>query len=328
MRHFLLVITFGWDLLSGGSGLAANALYTLSGRVTEAKTLAPLPGASVVIKGTYLWAVANQKGEFTINGVQEGKYSLEISFIGYVSASVSVEVSDKMSPLDIQLKENTLALDDVVVTAQSPKNELNTTLTIGSNALEHLQISNVSDVAALLPGGKTKVPDLTTDNVFSLRDGGSSTGNASFGTAVEVNGVRIGNNGSFGSMSGVGTRNIAVADIESVEVITGVPSVEYGDLNSGMVRINTKKRENTSERDIFRESENLSGISLERHCRLTERRSTESECRMDQGRQQVVLAIYLIHETRHVAVIQQHIRKSSQIRSWRDRQYRRHGLEG
>ncbi len=241
MRHFLLVITFGWDLLSGGSGLAANALYTLSGRVTEAKTLAPLPGASVVIKGTYLWAVANQKGEFTINGVQEGKYSLEISFIGYVSASVSVEVSDKMSPLDIQLKENTLALDDVVVTAQSPKNELNTTLTIGSNALEHLQISNVSDVAALLPGGKTKVPDLTTDNVFSLRDGGSSTGNASFGTAVEVNGVRIGNNGSFGSMSGVGTRNIAVADIESVEVITGVPSVEYGDLNSGMVRIHTRR---------------------------------------------------------------------------------------
>ncbi len=74
--------------------------------------------------------------------------------------------------LHIILKENTLALDDVVVTAQAPKNELNTTLTIGNNALEHLQVSNVSDISALLPGGKTKVPDLTANNIFSLRDGG------------------------------------------------------------------------------------------------------------------------------------------------------------
>ena len=43
------------------------------------------------------------------------------------------------------------------------------------------------------------------------------------------------------NMSGVDTRNITVADIESVEVITGVPSAEYGDLNSGMVKIHTRK---------------------------------------------------------------------------------------
>ena len=57
------------------------------------------------------------------------------------------------------------------------------------------------------------MPDLTTNNIFSLRDGGSTAGNAAFGTAVEVDGVRIGNNGSFGNMSGVDTRNITVADI-------------------------------------------------------------------------------------------------------------------
>ena len=66
-------------------------------------------------------------------------------------------------------------------------------------------------------------------------------GNASFGTAVEVDGVRIGDNANFGSMSGVGTRSISVENIEKVEVITGVPSAEYGDLNSGMVKVTTKK---------------------------------------------------------------------------------------
>ena len=99
--------------------------------------------------------------------IQEGKYQLEVSFLGYVPATVPVNVNNSIKGLKIQLKENTLALNDVIVTAQAPKTELNTTLNIGSNALEHLQISNVSDISALLPGGKTKVPDLTS-NKFSL----------------------------------------------------------------------------------------------------------------------------------------------------------------
>ncbi|WP_294478105.1 TonB-dependent receptor domain-containing protein [uncultured Bacteroides sp.] len=220
---------------------ASPGTYTISGRITEEKTNIPLPGASVIINGTYLWSITNQSGEFTIAGVQEGKYNLQISFLGYVPETVPVDVRNNIKGLSIKLKENTLTLDDVVITAQAPKNELNTTLIIGNNALEHLQVSNVSDISALLPGGKTSLPDLTSNNVFSLRDGGSSAGNAAFGTAIEVDGVRIGNNSSFGNLSGIDTRSITVADIESIEVITGVPSAEYGDLNSGMIKVHRKK---------------------------------------------------------------------------------------
>lgn len=220
---------------------ASSETYTISGRITEEKTNIPLPGASVIINGTYLWSITNQSGEFAIAGVQEGKYNLQISFLGYVPATVPVEVRGNIKGISIKLKENTLALDDVVITAQAPKNELNTTLIIGNNALEHLQVSNVSDISALLPGGKTRLPDLTSNNVFSLRDGGSSAGNAAFGTAIEVDGVRIGNNSSFGNLSGIDTRSITVADIESIEVTTGVPSAEYGDLNSGMIKVHRKK---------------------------------------------------------------------------------------
>ena len=42
-------------------------------------------------------------------------------------------------------------------------------------------------------------------------------------------------------MSGASTRSVAVENIESIEVITGVPSAEYGDLNSGIVKIHTRK---------------------------------------------------------------------------------------
>lgn len=242
MKFFHYKILFlGLLFINIFKATATPSIYTISGRIAEDKTNIPLPGASVIINGTYLWAITNQNGEFTIAGVQEGNYHLQISFLGYVPATVLVNVHSHIKGLDIHLKENTLALDDVVVTAQGPKNELNTRLIIGSNALEHLQVSNVSDISALLPGGKTRVPDLTSNNVFSLRDGGSTAGNAAFGTAVEVDGIRIGNNGSFGNLSGIDTRSITVADIESVEVITGVPSAEYGDLNSGMIKIHTKK---------------------------------------------------------------------------------------
>lgn len=242
MKSFHYKILFlGLLFINIFKATATPSIYTISGRISEDKTNIPLPGASVIINGTYLWGITNQNGEFTIAGVQEGNYHLQISFLGYVPATVPVNVHSHIKGLNIRLKENTLALDDVVVTAQAPKNELNTRLIIGSNALEHLQVSNVSDISALLPGGKTRVPDLTSNNVFSLRDGGSIAGNAAFGTAVEVDGIRIGNNGSFGNLSGIDTRSITVADIESVEVITGVPSAEYGDLNSGMIKIHTKK---------------------------------------------------------------------------------------
>ena len=158
MKYCLFNIAFWGLLFFNLFEAAANSnIYTISGHVTEPKTNSPLPGASILIKGTYLWAVSNQKGEFTIQGVQEGKYNLEVSFLGYVPATIPVNVHSNIKNLHIELKENTLALDDVVVTAQAPKNELNTTLTIGNNALEHLQVSNVSDISALLPGGKTKV---------------------------------------------------------------------------------------------------------------------------------------------------------------------------
>lgn len=100
---------------------ASPGTYTISGRIIEEKTNTPVPGASVVIKGTYLWAVSYQKGEFTMPGVQNGKYNLEVSFLGYVPTTVPVDVRSNIQNLTIQLKENTFALDDVVVTAQAPK---------------------------------------------------------------------------------------------------------------------------------------------------------------------------------------------------------------
>lgn len=236
MRKFLTTSVL---LLAAICAQAQNR--SISGRIMEAGSDNPVIGAVVRIGDDYLWAVADAEGEFSFENVQQGKYDLEASCLGYMSITVDIDVNKDIEGLEIRLYENSLALDEVVVTAQKAKDGLGTTHSLGRDALNHLQLSNMTDVAALLPGGKTVNPDLTSENTFSIRDGGLANGNASFGTAVEVDGVRIGNNASFGEMQGIDTRSVAVENIESIEVITGVPSAEYGDLGSGIVKINTRK---------------------------------------------------------------------------------------
>lgn len=215
--------------------------WSVSGRIAEAGSDIPVTGAVVRIGEDYLWAVSDAEGGFTFRNVQAGKHVMEVSCLGFVNVIMEIDVTKDIEGLDIRLKESSLALDEVVVTAQKAKDGLSTSHNLGRDALNHLQLSNMTDVAALLPGGKTINPDLTSENQFSLREGGSNAGNSAFGTAVEVDGVRLGNNASFGDMGGVDTRSVAVENIESIEVITGVPSAEYGDLSSGMVKINTRK---------------------------------------------------------------------------------------
>lgn len=240
LRQFLLMIL----LLVSADVMTAQqnrALFSISGKVVDAKTSEPVIGAAVNVEDTGIWAISDENGTFFLPDIRPGDYAVQFSCLGFVDKRLSFVVKKDIPNLTIKLDQNTLALNSVVVTAERDKEGMNTSLKFGANALNHLQMSNVTDISALLPGGKTVNPDLTTDNAVSLRSGGLAAGNAAFGTALEVDGVRVGNNASFGSMSGTGTRNISTENVQSIEVITGVPSAEYGDLNSGMVRINTRK---------------------------------------------------------------------------------------
>lgn len=240
LSQFLLMIL----LLVSADVMTAQqnrALFSISGKVVDAKTGEPVIGAAVNVEDTGIWAISDENGKFFLPDIRPGDYAVQFSCLGFVDKRLSFVVKKDIPNLTIKLDQNTLALNSVVVTAERDKEGMNTSLKFGANALNHLQMSNVTDISALLPGGKTVNPDLTTDNAVSLRSGGLAAGNAAFGTALEVDGVRVGNNASFGSMSGTGTRNISTENVQSIEVITGVPSAEYGDLNSGMVRINTRK---------------------------------------------------------------------------------------
>ena len=233
-----LVIVMGLLALSGGT-LGAEG-FRVRGRV-KAAAGTPVPGAVVQLDEQYLWAVTDAEGRFVLDEVQQSTYQLETACLGYVTDFRKILVNKDIEQLEITLQVQSLALREVVVTAELSKENLNTTQQIGRTALDHLQVSGLSNIAALLPGGKTVNPDLTVSAQLSVRGGGNTAGNAAFATAVEVDGVRMGDNAGFGGLSGTDTRSLQVENIESVEVISGVPSAEYGDLGSGMVRVTTRK---------------------------------------------------------------------------------------
>ena len=220
--------------------------FTLSGTVVEKGTGDPVEFATIVVESTEQWAVADAKGRFTISNIHSTKSVITVSCLGYVSDSREVSFTRSIDNYKVSLAVDNLTLENAVVTAQENANSATTSRTIDKTALEHVQMMNVSDISSLLPGGATQNNALTSEQQFNLRAGSGESGNPSFGTAVEVDGVRLSSNASYADfqtkgLKGVATNNIASANVESVEVITGVPSVEYGDMGSGVVKINTKK---------------------------------------------------------------------------------------
>ncbi len=241
MRKTVLIVVFALLALS-----AQAQSYSFSGQVLEKKTGEPLDFATVFLAATEQWAVTDAEGKFTIKNIKVPQSAVSVSSLGYVTLSRKVDFRKEATGVQFLLEEDNLTLEGAMVTARENGESATTSRTIDKTALDHVQLMNVSDISSLLPGGVTQNNNLTADRQFNIRAGSSAeSGNASFGTAVEVDGVRLSNNASYydanKAIKGVSTNSIASSNVESVEVITGVPSVEYGDMGSGVVKINTRK---------------------------------------------------------------------------------------
>ena len=177
--------------------------FTVSGTVVDKDSGEPVEFATVVIEASEQWAVADAKGRFVIKNITVAKSLLKVDCLGYVTWRREITLSKDISNFKIQLSPDNLALESAVVTAQEDGNSATTARTIDKTALEHVQLMNVSDISSLLPGGATESNNLTSARQFNIRGGANSEGgNSSFGTAVEVDGVRLSNNASCGVCDG------------------------------------------------------------------------------------------------------------------------------
>ena len=212
----------------------------LTGRVVDADSSKPIEYASVLLGENGLWAVTDANGAFKIKGVAKGKDALTVQCLGYQKRTLHIELI-RDADLTLKLKPNTLKLEGVTIVAKRKEDDATTSYTIDRQTLDNQQLLNLGDIGTLLPGGKTVNPSLINDDRLALRSGSTEKGNASFGTAIEIDGMRLDNNATNGETLGASTRAVSTSNIESVEIVTGIPSVEYGDLSNGIVKVNTRR---------------------------------------------------------------------------------------
>jgi len=138
----------------------------LVGSVSDASTSGPLPGVSVVIKGTQIGTQTDFDGNFSISGVNSGDI-IQFSFIGYVTQEVQVGNSFN---INVSLKEDVEALDEVVLVGYSTQKASNisgSVTTVSSEAIDKLKPSRVEEalqgqsglnvISSPNPGGKPSI---------------------------------------------------------------------------------------------------------------------------------------------------------------------------
>jgi hypothetical protein len=231
------------------NSLSAQGRFQISGKVVDAETLEPVLYANVVFADLSLGASTNDKGEFILRSVPEGKFNLSVTYIGYEDFSLSLTVK-RDTILEIRLRQQSLGLQEVIVTAENSRSGA-TSSRIKSDAISHVQASSLKDVLQLIPGNLSVNPNLNAPGKISIREVNADV-NSALGTSVIVDGIPLSNDGnlqqsirttnSITSVAGTGIdiRGISVENIESITVDVGIPSAEHGNLTSGAVYIKTK----------------------------------------------------------------------------------------
>ncbi|ULC60230.1 SusC/RagA family TonB-linked outer membrane protein [Flaviramulus sp. BrNp1-15] len=224
---------------------------TISGTVSDDSGL-PLPGASVLVKGTTIGTSSDFDGKYSIKA-SEGS-TLVYSFVGYTTTEVAVGASNT---INVTLKEDAESLEEVVITAfgnsiRNAKETVYANQTVKGEDL--LSVPNKNALEALR--GKTAGVNLSTasgsvgaSTRIVLRGSGSLTGNNN--ALIVIDGVAIDNTASRGG-AGVSTtgysdfgnrfNDVNPDDIASVTILKGPSATSlYGSRGaSGVVLITTK----------------------------------------------------------------------------------------
>lgn len=249
----------------------ANAQSISWGIVLDATTQEPIVGAIISDGQTgKAIAVTHDDGRFDIpqNGDLSSRLKddrnnkandcrrIRITYLGYKPLDTGRTPDNTYKMFTVYSEKNTLG--EVVVTAQESRG-LSSASVIRKQAMEHLQPSSFSDLLELLPGGRASTPSLNTPNNIYIREIATGNGNyatSALGTSFVIDGAPISTNANMQYMSGawdaaatnrdntnagVDMRSISTDDIDRVEIIRGIPSVEYGDLTSGLVKIERRK---------------------------------------------------------------------------------------
>lgn len=203
----------------------------VNGTVTDTKN-EPLPGVTVVVKGTTIGTVTNASGEYSLPNVPENAVLL-FSFVGMKFQEIVV---GNQSVINIQLEEETIGLQEVIAIGYGTQSRREISGSVANIAEKSFNKGLTQNAADLLKGkvaGLTITQgsgDVTHEQTIRLRGTSSLTGSSQ--PFIVIDGV-----------PGMSLSSVAPHDIESISVLKDASAAAiYGSRSaSGVILVTTKK---------------------------------------------------------------------------------------
>lgn len=221
---------------------------TISGKVTDQNGL-PVPGASVVVKGTTTGSITNNDGIFSLILPVDARV-LVVSFMGLKTQEI--EIAGKTT-LSIVMEEETIGVDEVVVVGYGVMRKSDLTGSVGKVNVADLKKVSTIDAAQAIQGRLAGV------NVIS------NSGNPGAGVTIRVRGIGTINNSEplyvVDGFPASDISHIAPTDIESMEVLKDASATAiYGSRGAnGVILVKTRSGSTGSKFEV--QANVLTGVS-------------------------------------------------------------------
>lgn len=242
-KHLLLLMT----LLFASIGLATAQTLTVTGTVVAEKDGQPIAGAYVLVNGTTLGTITNEKGEFGIKAVPADAKEIIVTFLGMSTASAPVQAA----PVMIIMEEDMNYLDDVVVVAYGTVHREAATGSVSSVKNEQLAQVPATSVDKMLAGKMAGVTITSGSgqpgSTSTIRVRGISSINAGNEPLWVVDGIPV-MSSDFRQLSNAGVGGGSSStflnpnDIESITVLKDAAAASvYGSrAANGVILVTTK----------------------------------------------------------------------------------------
>ena len=215
---------------TAGSGVVSQQVHSVSGKVTS-QSGEPIPGATVIIKGSNSGTITDTDGNYALNRV-EGTATLVFSFVGMKSQEVPVK---NLTEIDVVLEDATIGLDEVVAIGYGTMKKRDLTGAVSSMKTEDIVVSPTSNVMEALQGKVAGMDIIKT------------SGQVGEDVDIQLRGTRsiYGDNTPLFIIDGIqgSYSQVNPSDIESVDILKDASSTAiYGSAGSNGVVIITTKR--------------------------------------------------------------------------------------
>jgi TonB-dependent starch-binding outer membrane protein SusC len=229
-RHIILYPEGMADVELVGKTLGdASQERTITGRVTDSRNL-PLPGVTVLIKGTTRGTVTDMDGNYSLD-VPSGADVLQFSFVGMQTREIQIGTQ---ATINVMLQEETIGIEEVVAIGYGTVKKADLTGAVSVVKTDDLKKTNAGTIGNQMQGLATGV------NV-------RSTGRAGEDAFIEIRGVGTLSNRTplwiiDGMISNPGA-DFNPADIESIQILKDASTAAiYGSrAANGVIIVTTKK---------------------------------------------------------------------------------------